>query len=502
MRRIEYPRRSIKVGFRLIGIRKGRPGYLSRLPPIAYRRLSHRSTARKKREDAKRPIWHSPISMDELKKFLGIITYSGEYNVKRLKLFWNSSKPDEPQHGLIQLAMSYDRFASIYHAFRFSDEEMLNLEKEINENIRRIWVPSNIAVVDESICPFKGRNNPHHVFIMRKPHPHGMKNWSLVDFSGYLVQFSMFRRERNDNNQTYEPTDETLLRMAAPMPPESLICADAYFGSIKAMEKLAKNGKHSLFSCNQSRPSSFFKDGTCAELQKDGDSSTLFGEITGKRNGEKIPFLVNSFQSKGRKLCTMSTVFSDAPIEKEFEILLEDDSEEAQSQYERIKEIRPEVRTKYMEIMDFVDRADQAIAAAICPNRKMHWTTAEKLWEITMLLSVNAKKIYESATGTLNIQGPTWQKMVRRTLLQLPFSEKDEHPCSTKDEKSKSCQKRRCRACSQVGKDRRTILRCPLCGPICKHCEMKDNKGMNNHMKYFSLPPSSRVVRRAYNVET
>ena len=52
-----------------------------------------------------------------------------------------------------------------------------------------------------------------------------------------------------------------------------------------------------------------------------------------------------------------------------------------------------------MEILDFINWADQSVSAALSPNRKMHWTTAEKLWEVTMLLAVNAKKVYESATG-------------------------------------------------------------------------------------------------------
>ena len=55
-----------------------------------------------------------------------------------------------------------------------------------------IWIPANTGVVDETLVPHKGRKNPHHVFIMRNPHPHGIKNWSLVDFSGYFVAFSQY----------------------------------------------------------------------------------------------------------------------------------------------------------------------------------------------------------------------------------------------------------------------------------------------------------------------
>ena len=268
------------------------------------------------------------------------------------------------------------------------------------------------------------------------------------------------------------------------------------------MEKLARTGRHCLFSCNQVRPGFLFKDGTCKEIQKDGNSVTLYGEVEGKRSGEKVPFLVNTFQSKGQKLCTMSTAFSDTPIETELEILVEDDSEEKQSQFEKLKEVRPEVRNKYVEIMNFVDNADQYVSSALSPNRKRHWTTAEKLWEITILLVVNAKKLYESASGVSDIQGPTWQKMIRRMLLQLPTFEKDAHPPSAKAVGDARPPKARCRSCAHAGKDQRTVWRCPVCGPICKHCQAKDKSERNIHTKFYLLSPTSWIVRRAYKHQT
>jgi hypothetical protein len=69
---------------------------------------------------------------------------------------------------------------------------MLDLELDINSNMIKIWSPANVGVVDESMAATKIRDNPHHVYIMRKPHPNSIKNWSLVDYLGYFVSFSMF----------------------------------------------------------------------------------------------------------------------------------------------------------------------------------------------------------------------------------------------------------------------------------------------------------------------
>ena len=153
-----------------------------------------------------------------------------------------------------------------------------------------IWIPANIGVVDETLVPHKGRKNPHHVFIMRKPHPHGIKNWSLVDFSGYFVAFSQYRRDG-----VPEPTHETLLRMSNQLPEGALVVADSYFGSVRAMEGLAKQGKHSLFSCNQSRPSMFFKNDLCSQITQHGDCQTLYGEVDGLKENEKVYFLLFFF---------------------------------------------------------------------------------------------------------------------------------------------------------------------------------------------------------------
>ncbi len=111
------------------------------------------------------------------------------------------------------------------------------------------------------------------------------------------------------------------------------------------------------------------------EVCKDGDSVSLCGEVSGKQNEEKVPSLANLFQSNGKKLCTLSTVFLDDPCKKELELLVDDESEESQLQFKKLMEIRPEVQNKYSEIMDFVDRTDQYILSncrLICKHCEIH----------------------------------------------------------------------------------------------------------------------------------
>lgn len=75
------------------------------------------------------------------------------------------------------------------------------------------------------------------------------------------------------------------------------------------MERLVKSGKDCLFSCNKSCPAMLFKDGASKDLEN-GQSKSLWGEVEGAE-GAKVPFVANSFQSEGKTLCTLSTIYSD-----------------------------------------------------------------------------------------------------------------------------------------------------------------------------------------------
>ena len=124
--------------------------------------------------------------------------------------------------------------------------------------------------------------------------------WTVVDFSGYYYNVSIYRR-----NGEKESAAHTLLRMTKPLPPGSLIVGDSYFGGLSTLEGLALEGKHSLFSCCQTRPSFLFKDSLKTLVEKDHDSASVFGRVT-----NDVPFIANVFQSQGRRLFTLSTSFS------------------------------------------------------------------------------------------------------------------------------------------------------------------------------------------------
>jgi len=144
------------------------------------------------------------------------------------------------------MLLSRERFLLIYHSFRFTDEQLLLIEPGMQELIESLWIPATCVVVDETMVATKSRRNPHHVFIMRKPHPHGIKVWSMVDMSGYVLAYSVYRR-----NQPKESPSDTLNRMTRALSEKSLIIADSYFGGIDALTSLSARGMDCVLSCNQ-----------------------------------------------------------------------------------------------------------------------------------------------------------------------------------------------------------------------------------------------------------
>ena len=127
--RIDYPRRVYTIPSGPLPIRKGRPGFLHSTP-FAYRREHFRSISRGRvKKTAHHPLYLTPFTMEELKKFIGILIYSGEYHVSDLRQFWNRRKSHEAMHSMIQLAMSLRRFQVMYKSFRFTEEQVCNLYK-------------------------------------------------------------------------------------------------------------------------------------------------------------------------------------------------------------------------------------------------------------------------------------------------------------------------------------------------------------------------------------
>src|SRR3990167_3912523 len=143
-----------------------------------------------------------------------------------------------------------------------------------NKKFSELWIPGSELSFDEMMVHFQG-DCPHHVFIKRKPHPHGMKLWSLVDLDKFVNHIQLYRRSTeeydlpviyNGNNKftricdvDSESTTATVIKMLAPMSPfKGIIYVDSYFGSLDLFETLTDEGFDCVAACRKDRPSWLF----------------------------------------------------------------------------------------------------------------------------------------------------------------------------------------------------------------------------------------------------
>ena len=106
-----------------------------------------------------------------------------------------------------------------------------------------------------------------NIFIPNKPHPNGCMFNSVADKNGLLLNLSLRRRIKEDidtvlfnnrnfyiwNRQDYSsvpvcpPTDQ--VQNIYSYPPNSIVCVDSYYGSLKTVETLANAGVYCVCKC-------------------------------------------------------------------------------------------------------------------------------------------------------------------------------------------------------------------------------------------------------------
>ena len=148
---------------------------------------------------AARSCFSEPISVDELKEFCAVLWRCSMDRPHELEAIWAGDRNVKYDFS----TMPRNRFLEILRCFLFSHAQVLQVIELINLVMADVWAASNVVVVDETMCAFKGRkDNPHHVFICRKPKPNGIKMWTTCDASGVVLKTSLFERVNVNGKKT------------------------------------------------------------------------------------------------------------------------------------------------------------------------------------------------------------------------------------------------------------------------------------------------------------
>ena len=144
---------------------------------------------------------------------------------------------------IIQPFVTGNQFMKVLKSMKGSYQR---LAKILQKNIRDIYTPTTIVTVDETILAFTGKSSLK-VYIMAKPHPNGIKLYTLVDKDGVLCAFIIYEKTKIS---IYEIFSQLLGKF---VDKDHKVYADRWFGSSDAVLYCKENGLKFLFNMSMAR---------------------------------------------------------------------------------------------------------------------------------------------------------------------------------------------------------------------------------------------------------
>lgn len=142
----------------------------------------------------------SPLTVGDIKAYMGILITSGLCPIPSTRLYWSSSRPFYNKQ--IASTMSRDRFEQIHKMIHFASPNQFNsadrmwklrpFTDRLIERFMRNFHPEENLSYDESMIPYYGRHGCKQ-YIKGKPIRFGYKVWSLNTTSGYLINFEIYQ---------------------------------------------------------------------------------------------------------------------------------------------------------------------------------------------------------------------------------------------------------------------------------------------------------------------
>jgi len=182
------------------------------------------------------------FSIEELQKLLALFLAMGLNHQPKVKHYWKHPDTSSPLgSSFFSVRMPHYKFAEFVQCLDFNLDWILN---QLQTNAQSIWNPYQKVVVDESMVPCQHQKNPHHVFIVRKPHPHGVKIWTHFFTIGYLYAWSLYKRD-----QGKERVEDTVEKMIQHLESQKKRRASHHHRFILWWDSCSWKNRETWFSC-------------------------------------------------------------------------------------------------------------------------------------------------------------------------------------------------------------------------------------------------------------
>lgn len=227
-----------------------------------------------------------PTSVQEMKKFVGILGYMGLMNLPSIRHYWSTKKLYRVS--VLSEVMSRNRFELLLKFWHFNDNEncpdagdrgykLEKLTQSLLNKFQDAYTPGPIYCIDESLVPFRGRLIIKQ-YIPQKAHKYGVKLFKLCCSNGYTWNLKMYSGKERDPNCTV-PTKIVMELSEKLLDNGRTAITDNYYTSLELARKLLDRQTHLLGTLRSNRK------GNPTEVTK---KALKVGEVIGKENQEGI----------------------------------------------------------------------------------------------------------------------------------------------------------------------------------------------------------------------
>lgn len=308
------------------------------------------------------------VTVEELKKFFGIIILTGYHTLPRERLYW--SLDEDCSVPIVSRTMSKNRFMEIKKFLHFCDNESAAESTDKMFKVRPLadilikkflqWgLVHELLSVDESMIKYFGRH-PSKQFIKGKPVRFGYKNWMIASADGYCYSFDIYCGKstlETGNEPLGSRVVKLLLNKIQAEPSEHIVYFDNYFTSFGLLKELREAGFRATGTVRENRtkkcPLASVKD---MKKRKRAEFDYRFDVIN------KVLFV----RWLDNSVCTMGTNFDRVfPLGK---VKRWDTTEK-----KKLDMNIPHVFQNYNKGMGGVDQADQSVAVYRSAIRGKKW---------------------------------------------------------------------------------------------------------------------------------
>ena len=427
-------------------------------------------------DESSRVLDWRPVTVDEMKKFIGITLLMGIIKKPKIQDYWSTDSLIETPIFSSKECLSRDRFILILKFLRYSyypivdhDRKISRIEPLLNyvkEVCQEIYIPEKHITVDESLLLWKGRFL-YKQYIPNKRSRFGIKFYELCESSsGYLWNLVMHcGKLEHDDLATFAPSNFKMSERVVLHLSENLldlgykIVCDNWFSSQKLADYLFVRKTLMLGTIRVNR-------GVPKELQNQPTPplSTTFA-----RDGDTM--WVKHVDKKSSGLRTIYLIDTESPA-----------SVQATCRYRKggvCEEVyKPGSILEYNNTMNGVDRADQLIEPYDATRKTYRWFHKCAVHYIQRLLmnalilnnKYNNKKydlltftklavtkfLLETGSGRYRSRVTRLLKSSEHYLVRIPETLKKKNPT------------KRCRVCSGIGIRKESRYQCAACeAPLC-----------------------------------